>query len=102
MIHGIHIKAVFEAGVSFDDEWLETVYRSVQANMAIVSADMFVDEDASSIAFHLGIDGRLGTSEECVDDVAHDALDKAFDDANGGVIIEDRPQVISGAVAVFA
>ena len=101
MIKGIHIKATFDEPVQFTDEWLEAVYTSIHGNMAIMSADMFSDEDAGTVAFHLGIDATLGTSEDFIVDVARDALTKAFDDAAGGVQ-EEPPLMISGAVAAFA
>jgi hypothetical protein len=102
MIQGIHIRATFEEPFPFTDEWLEAVYSSVQRNMAVVSADMFVDEDGGVVAFHFGIDSTLGTSEEFVEDVAREALEKAFEDASGDGSFEERPQLISGAVAAFA
>lgn len=101
MIKGIHIKATFEELFPFTDEWLETVYTSIQGNMAIVSADMFTDEGAGTIAFHLGVDDRLGTSEDFVVDVAREAMEKAFETA-GGEQLNELPHMISGAVLAFA
>lgn len=101
MIKGIHITATFDEPFPFTDEWLEAVYASVQGNMAIVSADMFTDEDAGTVAFHFGIDATLGTSEDFVVDVARDAMEKAFE-AAGGEHVSESPQMISGAVLAFA
>lgn len=102
MINGIFVTATFEERFAFEDGWLEKIYTSVQRNMAVVSVDMFTDEDALSISFHLGIDATLGTSEEFVEDVARDALDKAFRDAaDGEQEAEEHPVLRSGAVAAF-
>lgn len=99
MINGIHITATFNEPKPFTDEWLEAVYTSVQNNMAVVSADMLVNEDESSVAFHLGIDCTLASSDTFVEDVAEDALKKAFDDADNGRV---PLTVVSGPVEVFA
>lgn len=103
MIKGIHITATFEEPEDlFTDEWLEAVYTSVSRNMAILSSDMFVDAEAGTVSFHFGIDADLATSEDFIEDVARDALNKAFDDASGGQSIDEHPFINSGAVAVFA
>jgi hypothetical protein len=102
MINGIHITATFKQPKPFTDEWLEAVYTSIQRNMAIVSADMFVDEPANSISFHLGIDCTLSSSDSFVEDVADDALDKAFADADSGMAPQAPPTVVAGPVEVFA
>ena len=101
-ISGIQITATFEPLVPFPDEWLEAVYSSIQGNMVIVSADMFVDEDESSISLHLAIDTSLASSDTFVQDVARDALEKAFNDASTGGAQDTTPVVVSGEVEAFA
>ncbi len=100
-IRGIKISATFEPPMPFTDEWLEAVYTSIENNMAIVSIDMFADEEKSTIRFHFGIDSFLD-SESFVEDVAREALDKAFADANGEGPTSESPVVVSGAIEQFA
>ncbi|EYT61620.1 hypothetical protein [Microbacterium sp. UCD-TDU] len=102
MINGIHITAQFQAPKPFTDEWLEAVYTSVQRNMAVVSADMFVNEDELTISFHLGIDCRLASSDNFVEDVAEEALQKAFGDADSGVSPTAPPTMVKSQVEAFA
>lgn len=101
MIKGIQITATFVPPVPFTDEWLEAVYTSVQGNMAIISADMFIDEEASAVTFHLGVDASLCVDpDEFVAEVAREALTTAFDNASGAD--SEEPTVTASEILVFA
>ena len=69
--------------------------------MAIVSIDMFVDEATGKIRFTLGIDNAF-ESEEFSEDVARDAMEKAFADAAGPNVVNEKNELTASKVAVFA
>lgn len=81
-VQGIEIEVGFEPPVPFTDEWLDAVYTSLEKNMAIVSIDMFVEEDDGKIRFLLGVENPFGT-DGFTEDVGRDAIHKAFTDAAG-------------------
>lgn len=81
-IEGISFDVKFVPPVPFTDEWLEAVYISLEKNMAIVSVDMFVNEDEGKISFTIGVENAFD-SEDFTENVAREAVDKAFADAAG-------------------
>ncbi|MEO2134109.1 hypothetical protein [Microbacterium sp.] len=100
-IQGIGIDVTFVPPVPFTDEWLDAVYTSLEKNMAIVSIDMFVTEDEGRISFTLGIDNPFG-SDDFTENVAREAIDKAFADAAGPNTQNIDNEVHAGKVEVFA
>lgn len=81
-IQGIRIGVKFQPPVLFTDEWIDAIYTSLEKNMALVSVDLFMDEDNGGIDFLLGVDNFLDGDDFC-EGVARDAIEKAFEDAAG-------------------
>lgn len=100
-IEGIGVAVKFVPPVPFTDEWLDAVYSSIEKNMAILSVDMFVEEELGEIRFHLGVENPFG-SEDFTLGVARDAIDKAFQDAAGPNVLTKESEFVPGSVEVFA
>ncbi len=83
MIVGIEVGLRFEPPAPFTDEWIDALYSSLEANMAIKSIDMFSAEDEGRLRFILGIEGFDHCDEDFFKDVAREALEKALDEAAG-------------------
>ena len=101
MIQGIGVEVTFEPPVPFTDEWLDAVYISLEKNMAIVSIDMFVDEAIGKIRLTLWIDNAFESEDFC-EEVAKEAIEKAFADAAGPNVINEKNELTASKVAVFA
>ncbi len=104
-IKGTTITAKFQGTVDFSDEWVDLVYSSLEQNVAIVSRDLLLDEEAGSLSAVLGIECPEGLDpESLVEGIARDAMDKAIRHANGDESLDTAafPVIMASNVEVFA
>lgn len=102
-MQGIEIVARMVPPARVTEEKAERIYSCLQENFAIKSVDMFLDEDDNSIRFLFGIEVTSVVSDEdaFVEEVAEEALNRAFAvaDDNGPTLI--GPELIGSRVLAF-
>jgi len=101
-IMGVESVSTFTPPAPFTDEWIDAIYASLEKNMAIVSADLMIDENVGQITFLLGIQGFVTSDEQFFTDVAQEAIQKAFVDAAGPNTRVAERDVRSNLIPEFA
>jgi len=84
-IHGVEIVVSMNPPANVSEEKAEKIYTCLTENFAMKSVDMFIRDGGNSLTFLLGIETLALTSsdEEMAHDISREALERAFEVAEG-------------------
>ncbi len=102
MINGIEVVLRFTPPAPFTEEWIDSLYSSLEQNMAIKSIDMFVKEETGELRFLLGIEGFDHCDDDFFTGVASEAVEHALEEAAGPNARGDRAKPSMSKMMAFA